>query len=172
MKREKHRINKLITSPMIRLVGDNVDNGIIDTKTALNMARDMELDLVEISKSKEGQPICKIVDYQKFLYDIKKKEKEQLKKQKQNQQDIKEIRLTPNTDEHDFKFKLEHAKKFLSNNNKVLATVFFKGREIMYKENGEMMLLRFAEQLQGFGNPEYLPKLEGKRMLMMIRPKK
>ena len=85
---------------------------------------------------------------------------------------MKEIRLTPNTDEHDFKFKLEHAKKFLSNNNKVLATVFFKGREIMYKENGEMMLLRFAEQLQGFGNPEYLPKLEGKRMLMMIRPKK
>ena len=130
----------------------------------------MGLDLVEISS---GQvPVCKIIDYQKFLYDKKKKEKEQKKKQKANQIQVKEIRMTPNTDDHDFNFKLNHAKNFLTDNNKVLVSVFFKGREINYKEQGEIILLRFAEELKGIGIPENLPKLEGKRMLMMIKPKK
>jgi len=169
----QHRINgRLLSEQTIRLVGDNIENGVIDTKLALKMAREMELDLVEISKPNGGISICKIIDYQKFLYDKKKKEKEQKKKQKQNQSEIKEIRMTPNTDDHDFNFKLVHAKKFLNDNDKVLVSVFFKGREITYKEKGEMVLLKFAEELTGIGIPEYMPKLEGKRMLMMIKPAK
>lgn len=169
-KEAQHRINQFIKVPSVRLVGDNVDNGIFDTKFALKLAQDLGLDLVEISS---GNPsVCKIVDYQKFLYDKKKKEKEQKKKQKANQIQVKEIRLTPNTDDHDFNFKLNHAKNFLTDNNKVLVSVFFKGREITYKEQGELILLRFAEELKGIGIPENLPKLEGKRMLMMIKPKK
>lgn len=171
-KDKQHRINYMIKNTNVRLVGDNVENGVIDTKIALNIAKEMELDLVEISKSNNGIPICKIVDYQKFIYNKKKKEKEQLKKQKQKQQTIKEIRLTPNTDDHDFNFKLEHAKKFLKDNDKVLLSVFFKGREITYKEKGELILLKFADELSDIGVAENLPKLEGKRMKMIIKPKK
>lgn len=166
----QHKINQFIRVPSVRLVGDNVEVGIYETKFALKLAQDMGLDLVEIS---QGNPsVCKIIDYQKFLYEKKKKEKEQKKKQKANQIQVKEIRLTPNTDDHDFNFKLRHAQSFLTDNNKVLISVFFKGREINYKEHGEIILLRFADALKDFGIPENLPKLEGKRMLMMIKPKK
>lgn len=172
MKKEAlHRINNLIRVPSVRLIGDNVENGVMDTRDALKLAREMGLDLVEISNA-NPYPIAKIIDYQKYLYEKKKKEKEQKKKQKLNEIQIKEIRLTPNTDEHDFNFKLNHAKNFLSEKNRVLVSVFFKGRQINYKEQGELILLRFAEELKEFGLPENLPKLEGKRMLMMVKPKK
>jgi translation initiation factor IF-3 len=172
MKRNQaeHRINHFIKVPYVRLVGDNVENSVVEIRDALRMAREMELDLVEISNQNNNTPICKIIDYQKFLFDKRKKEKEQKKKQKENQSVIKEIRMTPNIDDHDFNFKLEHAKNFLQNNDKVLASVFFKGRQITYKEKGEIVLLRFAEGLTGIGLPEAMPKLEGKRMLMMIKP--
>lgn len=171
-KEAENRINYLIKEQNVRLVGDNVENGVVDTKYAIRLAREMQLDLVEISAPAKGNPsICRIVDYKKFLYDKKKKDKEQKKKQKLSQSEIKEIRMTPNTDDHDFNFKLEHAKNFLNNNDKVLVSVFFKGREIAYKEHGQIILLRFAKELEDIGMPEYLPKLEGKKMLMMIKPK-
>jgi translation initiation factor IF-3 len=170
-KEQKHRINRLIIANEVRLVGDNVENGVFDIRIALKIAREMELDLVEISNG-NNPPICRIVDYQKFLYDKNKKDKEQKKKQKQKQSEIKEIRMTPHTDNHDFNFKLVNAKKFLADNDKVLVSVFFKGREIMFKDQGEIILLRFAKDLEGIGIPEYLPKLEGKRMSMMIKPLK
>ena len=167
----QNRINNLIRVPNVRLVGDNIEPGVYEIRTALRIARELELDLVEISVANDVS-ICKVIDYGKFLYDKKKKEKDQQKKQKQNQVEVKEIRMTPNTDEHDFNFKLNHAKNFLTNNDKVLVSVFFKGREITYKEHGEIILLRFSEELKGLGVPEYLPKLEGKRMSMMIKPVK
>lgn len=171
MKKEaQHRINHLIRVPSVRLVGDNVENGVFDTRVALRLAQDMGLDLVEISNA--NPPVCKIIDYSKFLYEKKKKEKEQKRRQKQNEIQVKEIRMTPNTDNHDFNFKLNHAKNFLKENNKVLVSVFFKGREINYKEQGELILLRFADELKEFGIPENLPKMEGKRMQITIKPKK
>jgi translation initiation factor IF-3 len=168
-KEAEHKINYLIKSSTVRLVGDNVENCVSDTRKALSIAREMGLDLVEISNN-GGISICKIVDYNKFLFDKKKKEKELKKKQKEKQFDIKEIRMTPNTDDHDFNFKLNHAKNFLSHNDKVLLTVFFKGREITYKEKGEIILLKFAQELEGIGIAENLPKLEGKKMVMTIKP--
>jgi len=165
----EHKINHFITSTHVRLTGDNIENKVVETRDAMKLAREMELDLVELSIAKDVS-ICKIVDYQKFLYEKKKKEKEQ--KKKQNLVEVKEIRMRPNIDEHDFNFKLVHAKNFLNDNDKVLVSIFFKGREITYKEQGEIVLLRFAEELKGFGVPEYLPKLEGKRMLMMVKPYK
>ena len=172
MKKElQNRINQSITEPSVRLVGDNVENGVIEIRFALKIAREMNLDLVEISTG-NNPPICKITDYQKFIFDKKKRDKEQKKKQKVNQSEIKEIRMTPNTDDHDFNFKLNHAKNFLNSNDKVLVSVFFKGREITYTEKGEIVLLRFADELKGIGIPEYLPKLEGKKMTMMIKPVK
>ena len=167
----QNRINHLIRETSVRLVGDNVTNEVVDIRTALRLAQDMGLDLVEISNG-NSTSICKIIDYNKFIFDKKKKDKEQKKKQKLNQSQVKEIRMTPNTDDHDFNFKLNHAKNFLGDNDKVLVSVFFKGREITYKEQGEIVLLRFAEELKGIGLPEYLPKLEGKRMSMMIKPLK
>jgi len=169
-KEAEHRINNYIRVPSVRLVGDNVENGVFETRTALKLAQDLELDLVEISGG--PIPVCKIIDYSKFLYDKKKKEKEQKKKQKASQIQVKEIRMTPNTDDHDFNFKLAHAKNFLGDNNRVLVSVFFKGREINYKEKGTIILLRFADELKGIGIPENLPRLEGKRMQMTIKPKK
>jgi len=169
-KEDSTKINNFITSASVRLVGNNVENCVMETRFALKLAREMELDLVEIS----GGPIsiCRIVDYSKFLYEKKKKDKEQKQKQKQKQSEVKEIRMTPNTDDHDFNFKLNHAKNFLASNDKVLVSVFFKGREITYREHGEIVLLRFAKELEDIGMPEYLPKMEGKRMSMMIKPKK
>lgn len=135
---------------------------------ALKLADEMDLDLVEISPGADP-PVCKVIDYQKFLYQQKKKQKEM--KAKTQKTVVKEIRFGPNTDDHDYNFKLNHAKKFLEDNAKVKAYVFFKGRSIIYKEQGEILLLRFAQDLEELGKVEQLPKLEGKRMTMFISPK-
>ncbi len=135
----------------------------------INLAKERELDLVEIAPNADP-PVCKIIDYKKFLYDQKKKQKEL--KSKQQKVVVKEIRFGPNTDDHDFDFKLNHARKFLEEGSKVKAYVFFKGRTIVFKERGELLLLRFAKELSDLGAVEQLPKLEGKRMIMMINPKK
>ncbi len=156
--------------PQVRLVGDNVENqGVFDLRDALKLADELELDLVEISPKAEP-PVCKIIDYSKFLYQQKKKQKEI--KAKTVKVVIKEIRFGPNTDEHDFNFKLKHAEKFLKEGAKVKAFVFFKGRSILFKEQGEILLLKLATALEELGNVEQLPRLEGKRMTMYISPKK
>lgn len=166
MKREDpHRINKYITAPVIRVVGENVTVGIYQLKEALDIAKEQDLDLVEISPT-ANPPVCKVIDYKKFLYEQKKKQKEL--KAKSAKIVVKEIRLGPNTDEHDFNFKLKHAIKFLEEGSKVKVDVFFKGRTIIYKEKGEIILLRFAQELADYGKVEQLPKLEGKRMIMII----
>lgn len=152
------------------MVGDNIENqGVYPLREALRMADEMELDLVEISP-KADPPVCKIIDYSKFLYHQKKKQKEM--KAKAVKVVVKEIRFGPQTDEHDFEFKLRHAEKFLKDGAKVKAYVFFKGRSILFKEQGEILLLRLATELEDLGTVEQMPKLEGKRMIMMISPKK
>ncbi len=156
---------------MVRLVGDNIPDpgaGVYQTKEAIRIADDLDLDLVEISPS-ASPPVCKITDYQKFLYQQKKKQKEI--KSKAVKVVVKEIRFGPQTDEHDFEFKLKHAKKFLEEGAKVKAFVFFKGRSILFKEQGEILLLKLAQELEEIGKVEQLPKLEGKRMIMFISPK-
>ena len=156
--------------PQVRLVGDNIENaGIYSLNEALRMADEQELDLVEISP-KADPPVCKIVDYSKFLYQQKKKQKEM--KAKSVKVVVKEIRFGPQTDEHDFNFKLKHAEKFLKEGAKVKAFVFFKGRSILFKEQGEILLLKLATSLEDIGAVEQLPRLEGKRMIMYISPKK
>ncbi len=154
---------------MVRLVGDNVETGIYQLRDALQKADELGLDLVEISPT-ASPPVCKIMDYKKFLYEQKKKQKEM--KAKAAKIVVKEIRLGPNTDEHDFDFKVKHAIKFLQEGAKVKVDVFFKGRSIIYKDKGELILLRFAEAVEEYGKVEKLPKLEGKRMIMIIAPKK
>jgi translation initiation factor IF-3 len=150
-------------------VGDNVENqGIYSIEDAIKLADEMELDLVEISP-KADPPVCKIIDYQKFLYQQKKKQKEL--KAKTQKVVVKEIRFGPNTDEHDYQFKLNHAKKFLEEGAKVKAFVFFKGRSILFKEKGEILLLRLAQELEELAKVEQMPKLEGKRMIMFLSPK-
>ena len=166
---ELNRINERIRVPQIRLVGDGQEPQILDTKVAIQMAEEQDLDLVEISP-KANPPVCKIMDYKKFLYNQKKKEKEL--KAKQSKVTIKEIRFGPNTEEHDFNFKLDHAKKFLQEGAKVKAFVFFRGRAIVFKDRGEILLLRFAQELSDYGTLEVMPKLEGKRMTIIINPKK
>ncbi|WP_235714354.1 translation initiation factor IF-3 [Alkaliflexus imshenetskii] len=164
-----YRINNQIRVPQVRLVGDNVENpGVFSTSEAIKLADQLELDLVEISP-KADPPVCRIIDYQKFLYQQKRKQKEL--KAKTVQVVVKEIRFGPNTDEHDYNFKLKHAEKFLSEGAKVKAYVFFKGRSILFKEKGEILLLKFANDLEELGKVEQLPKLEGKRMTMFISPK-
>lgn len=165
----KHRINNLIRVPEVRVVGENIEVGIYSTQVALQMAREQELDLVEISP-KAKPPVCKIIDYKKFLYETKKREKEM--KSKQVKTVIKEIRFTPNTDDHDFEFKARNAQKFLEDGAKVKIYVQFKGRAIVFKERGELILLRFAERLIEWGDLENMPKLEGRRMITFIAPKK
>ena len=154
---------------MVRVVGEGMEPTIMNTKEALRRAYDEGLDLVMISPQ-ANPPVCKIIEYQKFLYEQKKREKER----KANSQKIviKEIRLSPQTDDHDFEFKLNHAIRFLKEGNKVKVDVFFRGRSIVYKEQGEQQLLKFAEALLEYGKPEQMPRLEGKRMLMVIAPKK
>jgi translation initiation factor IF-3 len=164
----EHRINHFIRVPQVRLVGDNVEIGVYSTQDALKIAQQQELDLVEISPNADP-PVCKVIDYNKFLYDKKKKEKEMKAKAKVSE--VKEIRFTPNTDDHDFDFKSRHAEGFLKDGNKVKAYVQFKGRAIQFKERGELLLLKFAERLQEIGQPEALPRLEGKRMFIMLAPK-
>lgn len=154
---------------MVRLVGDNVETGIFNLREALNKAEELELDLVEISPT-ANPPVCKIIDYKKFIYDRKKKQKEI--KAKSQKVVVKEIRLGPHTDDHDFNFKLRHAEKFLVEGAKVKVDVFFKGRSIIYKDNGKIILLRFAQELEEVAKVEQMPKLEGKRMIMILSPKK
>lgn len=154
---------------MVRVVGDNIEQGIYPINEARQMADEKELDLVEISP-KANPPVCKIIDYKKFLYDKKKKQKEL--KAKTAKVVVKEIRFGPNTDDHDFNFKMNHAKKFLQDGAKVKADVFFKGRSIIHKEKGEYILLKLAHELEEYGKVEQLPKMEGKRMIMLLAPKK
>jgi len=151
------------------VVGENVEQGIYSVEDARAMAEDLGLDLVEISPSADP-PVCRIIDYKKFLYEQKKKQKEL--KAKQQTVEMKEIRFGPNTDEHDLNFKLKHARKFLEEGHKVKAFVFFRGRTIVFKERGEILLLKFAQELEDVGIVESMPKLEGKRMIMFIVPKK
>lgn len=150
-------------------MGDNVEPAVMRTHDAVELAKEMELDLVEISP-KADPPVCRIIEYKKFLYDQKKKQKEI--KAKQQKVVVKEIRFGPNTDDHDFQFKLKHAKKFLQEGSKLKAYVFFRGRTIVFKERGEILLLNFAQELEEFGTVEQLPKLEGKRMTVLFNPKK
>lgn len=155
---------------MVRLVGENVEpNLVVPIRQALAMADEMELDLIEISPKAEP-PVCRIADYQKFLYQQKRKAKEI--KAKQVKVVVKEIRFGPQTDDHDYNFKLKHAQGFLQEGSKVKAYVFFKGRSILFKEQGEVLLLRFANDLEEYGKVEQMPVLEGKRMIIMISPKK
>ncbi|HRF25979.1 MAG TPA: translation initiation factor IF-3 [Ferruginibacter sp.] len=165
---QEHRTNHMIRVPEVRLVGDNVEVGIYPTTEALKIAQAQALDLVEISPT-ANPPVCKVIDYNKFLYDEKKKKKELKAKSKTSE--VKEIRFTPNTDDHDFEFKSKHAEKFLQEGNKVKAHVQFKGRAIMFKERGELLLLKFADRLKEVGALEGMPKLEGKKMQIMLAPK-
>jgi translation initiation factor IF-3 len=153
----------------VRLVGDNVETGVYSYENAMKIADSLELDLVEISP-KADPPVCRVVDYQKFLYQQKKREKE--RKANATKIVVKEIRFGPQTDDHDFNFKLKHAKEFLKDGFKVKAYVFFKGRSILFKDQGEMLLARFAQELDELGKPEQLPQVEGKRMIITIAPKK
>ena len=163
-------INDEIRAPKVRLVGDNIpEPGIYPISAAMKMADEMELDLVEIT-AKADPPVCKILDYQKYLYQQKKKAKEM--KQNATKIVIKEIRFGPNSDEHDFQFKLKHAQEFLGEGSKVKASVFFRGRSIQFADQGEKLLLRFAVELEEYGRAENMPQLEGKRMIMMIAPVK
>jgi len=155
-------------SPNVRLVGDNVEVGVYTTKEALVKAEEIGLDLVEISP-KADPPVCKIIDYKKFLYEQKKREK--VMKAKATKVIVKEIRFGPNTDDHDYDFKKKHAEKFLKEGAKLKAYVFFKGRSIVYKDKGEILLLKLAQELEEFGKVEQMPRLEGKRMTMFIAPK-
>ena len=165
----EHRLNAEITAPQVRVIGEGIEPGIYPIAEALKFAVAQEVDLVEISPT-AVPPVCKLIDYKKFLYEKKKKEKEQKSKAKQSE--IKEIRFTPNTDDHDFDFKAKHAEKFLIDGNKVKCYVQFKGRAIMFQERGELLLLKFAERLAEFGSLESMPKMEGRRMLVIFTPKK
>lgn len=163
-----HNINGVIKAEEVRLVGDNVEIGVYAVAKALELAREQQLDLVEISPN-AVPPVCKIIDYKKFLYEQKKREK--VIKSKATKVIIKEIRFGPQTDDHDFEFKKRHAEKFLKEGAKLKAFVFFKGRSIVYKDQGEILLLRLAQELEEFGKVEQMPLLEGKRMTMFIAPK-
>ena len=169
IKEDQHRINGKIRAEEVRLVGDNVEVGVYPLKRAREIAEEQELDLVEISPN-ANPPVCKIIEYKKFVYEQKKREK--VLKAKATKVTIKEIRFGPNTDDHDYDFKKKHAEKFLQEGAKLKAYVFFKGRSIIYKDQGEILLLRLARDLEEFGKVEQMPKLEGKRMIMFITPKK
>ncbi len=168
-KQAPNNINEYIRAREVRLVGDNVTTGIYSIHEARKMAEELELDLVEISPNAEP-PVCKILDYQKYLYQQKKKAKEI--KAKSTKVVVKEIRFGPQTDDHDYNFKLKHAIGFLQEGAKVKAYVFFKGRSILFKEQGEVLLLRFANDLEEYGKVDQMPVLEGKRMIIMLSPKK
>jgi translation initiation factor IF-3 len=165
----QYRINDRIRVKEVRLVGENVEQGVYSIQQALAIADSKQLDLVEISPN-AAPPVCRVIDYQKFLYQQKKKVKEQ--KAKATKITLKEIRFGPQTDDHDYNFKLKHARSFLEEGCKVKAYVFFKGRSILFKEQGEVLLLRFANDLEDYGKVESMPVLEGKRMIIMLAPKK
>lgn len=166
---DAHQINDKIRAKEVRLVGDNVEQGVYPTSEALKIAEEQELDLVVISDKAEPY-ICRILDYKKFLYEQKKKQKEL--KAKQVKVVLKEIRFGPQTDEHDFQFKKKHAEKFLEEGSKLKTYVFFKGRSIIFKDQGEILLLKLAQELEHVGKVDQMPKLEGKRMIMLMSPKK
>ena len=167
--KDQYRVNERIRAKEVRVVGENVEQGIYPVSEALRMAQNQALDLIEISPN-AVPPVCRIADFQKFLYQQKKRQKEQ--KAKSVKIIVKEIRFGPQTDDHDYNFKLKHAKSFLEEGAKVKAYVFFKGRSILFKEQGEVLLLRFANDLEDFGKVEQLPALEGKKMIIMLAPKK
>ncbi|MBR4363994.1 MAG: translation initiation factor IF-3 [Prevotella sp.] len=166
--KNQYRINEQIRVREVRLVGDD-GSMVVPTREALDMARDQGVDLVEISPN-ANPPVCRLIDYSKFLYQQKKRQKEM--KAKQVKVEVKEIRFGPQTDEHDYQFKLKHAKEFLEEGNKVRAYVFFRGRSILFKEQGEVLLLRFANDLEEYGKVEHMPSLEGKKMFLYLAPKK
>ena len=165
---EPYRVNERITSPQVRVVGENIKVDVYPIQVAIKLAQDQGLDLVEISPNADP-PVCKVIDYSKFKYEQKKKQKE-IKSNAQKTV-VKEIRFGPNTDEHDFNFKVKHAINFLKEGAKVKSYVHFAGRSIVYKERGEILLLKFAQSLEEVGKVEQMPKLEGKRMYMMVAPK-
>ena len=173
MKNEKiknnYRINEQIRSREVRLVGDDVESTVMPTHKAIQLAEQKGVDLVEISPNAQP-PVCRLIDYSKFLYQQKKRQKEL--KAKQVKIEVKEIRFGTQSDEHDYNFKLKHAKDFLTEGDKVKAYVFFRGRSILFKEQGEVLLLRFANDLEEYGKVEQMPVLEGKRMIIFIAPKK
>ena len=166
--KNQYRVNEQIRVKEVRVVSDDGAT-VMPTRQALDLARQEGVDLVEISPNAQP-PVCRIIDYSKFLYQQKKRQKEL--KQKQVKQEVKEIRFGPQTDEHDYQFKLKHAIEFLEEGNKVRAYVFFRGRSILFKEQGEVLLLRFANDLEEYGKVEQLPKLEGKKMFLYMAPKK
>ena len=165
----QYRINEQIREREVRIVGDNIESDVYPIQQALKIAEDQGVDLVEISPNAKP-PVCRVIDYSKFLYQMKKHAKEQ--KAKQVKMEVKEIRFGPQTDNHDYDFKLKHAKNFLEDGNKVKAYVFFKGRSILFKEQGEVLLLRFANDLEEMAKVEQMPLLEGKRMTILLSPKK
>lgn len=168
-KQPQYRINEQIRAREVRIVGDDVESQVMQTRDAIKLAQQKEVDLVEISPNAEP-PVCRLIDYSKFLYQQKKRQKEL--KAKQVKIEVKEIRFGPQTDDHDYNFKLKHAQGFLQDGDKVKAYVFFRGRSILFKEQGEVLLLRFANDLEEYGKVESMPVLEGKRMTMFIAPKK
>ena len=167
--KQHYRVNEQIRSREVRIVGDDIEAAVMPTNKALQLAEQKGLDLVEISPN-AVPPVCRLIDYSKFLYQQKKRQKEL--KAKQVKIEVKEIRFGPQTDEHDYNFKLKHAKEFLSEGDKVKAYVFFRGRSILFKEQGEVLLLRFANDLEEYGKVEQMPVLEGKRMIIFLAPKK
>ena len=166
--KNQYRVNEEIRVREVRIVGED-GSEVVPTRKALDMAHQKGVDLVEISPNAQP-PVCRLIDYSKFLYQQKKHQKEM--KQKQVKVEVKEIRFGPQTDEHDYQFKLKHAREFLNEGNKVRAYVFFRGRSILFKEQGEVLLLRFANDLEEFGKVEQMPKLEGKKMFLYLAPKK
>lgn len=166
--KNQYRVNEQIRVREVRVVSDD-GSEVMPTRKAMDMARQQGVDLVEISPNAQP-PVCRLIDYSKFLYQQKKRQKEL--KQKQVKVEVKEIRFGPQTDEHDYQFKLKHAKEFLEDGNKVRAYVFFRGRSILFKEQGEVLLLRFANDLEEYGKVEQMPALEGKKMFLYIAPKK
>ena len=166
--KNQYRVNEQIRVREVRIVGDD-GSTVVPTRQALEMAHDQGVDLVEISPN-ANPPVCRLIDYSKFLYQQKKRQKEM--KAKQVKVEVKEIRFGPQTDEHDYQFKLKHAKEFLEDGNKVRAYVFFRGRSILFKEQGEVLLLRFANDLEDYGKVEGMPSLEGKKMFLYLAPKK
>lgn len=167
--KNQYRVNEQIRVNEVRIVGDDIEAMVLPTSKALRMAEERGVDLVEISPT-AVPPVCRLIEYSKFLYQLKKRQKEQ--KAKQVKIDVKEIRFGPQTDDHDYNFKLKHAIGFLQDGDKVKAYVFFKGRSILFKEQGEILLLRFAKDLEEYGKLEMMPLLEGKRMTIMMAPKK
>ena len=168
-KKDEYRVNRQITAREVRIVGDDIESSVVPLQKAIKIAEEKGVDLVEISPT-ATPPVCRLIDYSKFLYQQKKRQKEI--KAKQVKISVKEIRFGPQTDDHDYDFKLKHAREFLTSGNKVKAYVFFKGRSIVFKEQGEVLLLRFATDLEDVGKVESMPELMGKRMTMFIAPKK